>query len=129
MISIAPTAYIAWCAVHGIRATLRGVRYLSQSTKTWANLSQRNRIGAAVNREQAAAGAGVAHHVAKFHLDRLVDDGLLTAEYRRPAGRGGPGAGRPAKLYRRSDVDLEVSLPERRYDLAGRLLVRAVAEA
>src|SRR5205085_6710838 len=38
------------------------------------------------------------------------------------------GAGRPAKLYRRSDVDVEVSLPERRYDLAGRLLVRAVAE-
>lgn len=84
---------------------------------------------APVSREQAAAGIGVAHHVAKFNLDRLVDDGLLDAEYRRPAGRGGPGAGRPAKLYRRADLDLEVSLPERRYDLAGRLLVRAVARA
>lgn len=82
-----------------------------------------------VSRERAAAGVGVAHHVAKFNLDRLVADGLLDAEYRRPAGRGGPGAGRPAKLYRRSDVDVEVSLPERRYDLAGRLLVRAVARA
>lgn len=82
-----------------------------------------------VSREQAAAGIGVAHHVAKFNLDRLVEDGLLAAEYRRPEGRGGPGAGRPAKLYRRAEGDLTVSLPERRYDLAGRLLARAVARA
>ena len=84
---------------------------------------------APVSREQAATGVGVAHHVAKFNLDRLVEDGLLQAEYRRPEGRGGPGAGRPAKLYRRAEGDLEVSLPERRYDLAGRLLARAVARA
>jgi predicted ArsR family transcriptional regulator len=82
-----------------------------------------------VTREQAAAGVGIALHTAKFHLDRLVDDGLLEAGYRRPPGRGGPGAGRPAKIYRRSDTDLEVSLPERRYDLAGRLLAKAVAQA
>jgi len=50
-----------------------------------------------VSREQAAAGVGVAHHVAKFHLDRLEDDRLLEVNYRRPAGRTGPGAGRPTK--------------------------------
>jgi predicted ArsR family transcriptional regulator len=82
-----------------------------------------------VSRDQAALGAGVAHHVAKFHLDRLAEDGLLEVEFRRPPGRGGPGAGRPAKLYRRADRQLEVSLPERRYDLAGHLLAQAVTTA
>ena len=82
---------------------------------------------APVTRDQAAAGVGVAHHVAKFHLDRLVQDGLLVFEYRRPAGRGGPGAGRPAKVYRRADTQVELSLPERRYQLAGELLVEAMS--
>jgi predicted ArsR family transcriptional regulator len=82
-----------------------------------------------VSREQAAAGVGVPHHVAKFNLDRLVADGLLDVEYRRPPGRGGPGAGRPAKVYRRSDRHISVSLPERRYDLAGRVMAEAITIA
>ena len=80
-----------------------------------------------VTRDQAAAGLGVARHVAKFNLDRLVEEGLLEAGYRRPPGRGGPGAGRPAKTYRRADREVEVSLPERRYGLAARVLLRTVA--
>ena len=82
-----------------------------------------------VSREQAAEGARVAHHVAKFHLDKLVADGLLEVEYRRPPGRGGPGAGRPTKFYRRSSRQLTVSLPARHYELAGRLLAGAVTDA
>lgn len=82
-----------------------------------------------VNRDQAAEAAGVARHVAKFHLDRLVDDGLLAVEYARPPGRRGPGAGRPSKLYRRSSNELAVTLPPRDYELAGRLLARAVTDA
>jgi len=84
---------------------------------------------APVTREQAAAGVGVAHHVAKFNLDRLVAEGLLDADYRRPEGRGGPGAGRPAKVYRRGTAVIEVSVPQRHYDLAGLVLARAVASA
>jgi predicted ArsR family transcriptional regulator len=79
-----------------------------------------------VNRDQAAIGVGVAHHVAKFHLDKLETEGLLDVEYARPPGRGGPGAGRPAKLYRRAERDIMVSLPSRRYDLAGRVMAAAI---
>ncbi|MDQ1585623.1 MAG: hypothetical protein QOJ90_3131 [Actinomycetota bacterium] len=79
-----------------------------------------------VSRDQAAEGVGVARHTAKFHLDRLVVDGLLETEFRRLTGRDGPGAGRPAKLYRRAQASVEVSLPERRYALAGDVLAEAV---
>jgi predicted ArsR family transcriptional regulator len=83
----------------------------------------------AVSRDQAAAGVGLPRHTVKFHLDRLVEEGLLDTEYRRLSGRRGPGAGRPSKLYRRSAREIEVSLPERHYDLAGRILADAVSSA
>ena len=79
-----------------------------------------------VNRDQAAAGVDVARHVAKFHLDKLVDEGLLDIEFKRLSGRRGPGAGRPSKLYRRATREVAVSLPERRYDLAGQLMAQAI---
>lgn len=81
---------------------------------------------APVGREQAATAVGVAHHVAKFNLDKLEEEGLLEVEFSRPPGRGGPGAGRPAKLYRRTSREIEVSLPERRYDLAGQVMATAI---
>ncbi len=83
----------------------------------------------AVGREQAATALGLPLHQVRFHLDRLVADGLLDVEYRRLTGRSGPGAGRPAKLYRRAARDVVVSLPERRYDLAGRLMAEAIDAA
>jgi predicted ArsR family transcriptional regulator len=82
-----------------------------------------------VGREQAAAAVGVAHHVAKFNLDKLEEEGLLDVEFSRPPGRRGPGAGRPAKLYRRTARQIEVSLPERRYDLAGQVMAQAITAA
>lgn len=83
----------------------------------------------AVSRDAAAEGVGVARHVAKFHLDRLEEDGLLEAEFRRPPGRGGPGAGRPAKVYRRAAREVSVQLPGRSYDLAGRIMAAAISAA
>lgn len=82
-----------------------------------------------VSRDQAAAATGVARHTVKFHLDKLVDEGLLDVEFRRLSGRDGPGAGRPSKLYRRVAAEISVSLPERRYDLAGQILAAAVESA
>lgn len=84
---------------------------------------------AAVGREEAATALDLAPHTANFHLDKLVDAGLLATEYRRLSGRSGPGAGRPSKLYRRADRQWSVSLPDRRYDLVGDLLARGIEEA
>lgn len=83
----------------------------------------------AVSRDEAAGAVGVSRQVAAYHLDRLADDGLLEAEFRRLTGREGPGAGRPAKLYRRSGREYDVSVPPRRYELAARILLEAAAES
>ncbi|MDQ1665113.1 MAG: hypothetical protein QOH75_1144, partial [Actinomycetota bacterium] len=82
-----------------------------------------------VSRDQAAEGAGVPRHTAKFHLDKLVEEGLLATTFRRLSGREGPGAGRPSKLYERCADEVSVTLPERRYDLAGQLMAAAIDEA
>ncbi len=82
-----------------------------------------------VGRDEAAEAVGVARHQAKFHLDRLEADGLLESEFARLSGRSGPGAGRTSKLYRRADREIAVSLPDREYQLAGRLLADSVAES
>ena len=79
-----------------------------------------------VSRDQAASGAGVPRHTAKFHLDRLVTDGLLETEFRRLTGRRGPGAGRPAKLYRRSARQVSLTLPPRQYELAAQIMAAAL---
>lgn len=83
----------------------------------------------AVSRDEAAEDAEVTRSAAAFHLDRLVHDGLLEVEFRRLSGRQGPGAGRPAKLYRRARTQIAVSLPARQYELAAALLASAVSEA
>ena len=70
---------------------------------------------------------GISRKLAAFHLDKLVERGLLAHHFARPEGRTGPGAGRPAKFYQRSQMSVEVSVPERRYALAGSLLLQAVA--
>jgi predicted ArsR family transcriptional regulator len=80
----------------------------------------------AVGRDEAASAVGIGRALAAFHLDRLLQAGLLTAEYRRLTGRTGPGAGRPAKLYRRADRQVEVSIPVRRDDLLARLFAMAL---
>jgi len=80
-----------------------------------------------VGRDEAAAAVGIGRALAVYHLDKLVKSGLLTATYRRPPGRSGPGAGRPAKVYARSGGEFTVTVPPREYQLAARLLVQAVA--
>ena len=82
---------------------------------------------AAVSRDEAAAEFSVSRAVAAFHLDKLADLGLLSVSYQRPAGRTGPGAGRPSKLYAAAAEEVSFSVPPREYELAGRVLAEAVS--
>jgi predicted ArsR family transcriptional regulator len=82
--------------------------------------------GEPVSRDDAAAAASISRPLAAYHLDKLVDDGLLEARYRRRSGRRGPGAGRPAKHYVRAAGQVELSLPARDYAALAELLASAV---
>ncbi|MCZ7631147.1 MAG: hypothetical protein M5U19_19820 [Microthrixaceae bacterium] len=68
-------------------------------------------VGDWVGRDAAADAVGIERPNAAHHLDRLAADGLLEVDYRRISGRRGPGAGRPAKLYRRALTEIGVTLP------------------
>jgi predicted ArsR family transcriptional regulator len=80
----------------------------------------------AVSRDDVAAALGVGRTLAAFHLDKLVDAGLLEVSFARRTGRAGPGAGRTAKLYRRSATEHTVTVPPRAYHRVAELLAEAV---
>ncbi|MGH8944270.1 MAG: helix-turn-helix transcriptional regulator, partial [Acidimicrobiia bacterium] len=80
-----------------------------------------------IGRDEAADALGIPRQTAAYHLDRLAEEGLVDVEFLRRSGRTGPGAGRPAKLYKRTDRDHDVSLPPRRYGLAARILLEVVS--
>jgi predicted ArsR family transcriptional regulator len=80
-----------------------------------------------ITRDEAAADVGMSVKLAAFHLDKLEKAGLLSSHYARKPGRSGPGAGRSSKFYVVSEVEIDVSIPERSYDLVGEILVAAIA--
>jgi predicted ArsR family transcriptional regulator len=82
--------------------------------------------GDGVSRSEAARAAGIGRTLAAFHLDRLAEAGLVEVTFARPPGRSGPGAGRPAKLYRRTAAEHQVSVPPRDYRAAAELLAEVV---
>jgi predicted ArsR family transcriptional regulator len=77
-----------------------------------------------VGRNAVAEAVGIGRTLAAFHLDKLAEAGLLATAYAPRAG--GPGAGRPAKLYRRSAVEHAVTLPPRDYRLLAEVLASVV---
>ena len=87
------------------------------------------RQGHEVSRDEASKGVKITRALAAFHLDRLVDDGLLDAIYRRPEGRSGPGAGRPSKLYKRAAEPVEFTAPPQNYGLIARVLTSSIGDA
>ncbi|MEU3841245.1 helix-turn-helix domain-containing protein [Streptomyces sp. NPDC028635] len=76
-----------------------------------------------VTREEASAAVGISRKLAAFHLDKLVDSGLLQARH---GGHGPRRVGRAPKVYEPSAQTLEISLPPRRHELLASLLAEAV---
>ncbi len=85
--------------------------------------------GGPIGRDEIARELGVGRTLAAFHLDKLVEAGLLEPVFARRSAKTGPGAGRPAKLYRRSGAQVEVTLPPRSYVEAGGMLAEAIERA
>jgi predicted ArsR family transcriptional regulator len=79
-----------------------------------------------VSRSEAAEAVGIQRTLAAFHLDRLAEAGLVSVTFLRPAGRTGPGAGRPTKRYQRALTEHQVSVPPRDYRRAAELLAEVV---
>ncbi|MGW4564823.1 helix-turn-helix transcriptional regulator [Streptomyces sp. NPDC004561] len=82
------------------------------------------RAGRAVTRDEAAASVGISRKLAAFHLDKLVDVGLLRARYESPGGIRK--VGRKPKVYEPTDAQITVSIPDRRHELLADLLLDAV---
>jgi predicted ArsR family transcriptional regulator len=66
---------------------------------------------------------GLHRTVARAHLEKLGELGLVSTATRRR-----PGGGRPAKIYAVTDARLEIMLPPRRYERLARLLLQLVSE-
>jgi predicted ArsR family transcriptional regulator len=75
-----------------------------------------------VGREEAAAATGLSRGLAAFHLDKLVEAGLLGARYEAPAGPRG--RGRTPKVYVPLG-DVAITIPARRDDLIADVLASA----
>jgi len=71
---------------------------------------------------------GIHPNVARHHLDRLADDGYLKVSHRRPSGKGGPGAGRPAKCYEATTKEVSVHFAPRRFEMLVDMLIRVLDE-
>jgi predicted ArsR family transcriptional regulator len=78
-----------------------------------------------VTRDEAAAAVGISRKLAAFHLDKLVDAGLLRTGSARPAGL--PRPGRAAKTYQPSGTEVQLSIPPRRLGVLAEILLDAVA--
>lgn len=80
-----------------------------------------------VTRGEAAEAGRLSHKLAAFHLDKLVDAGLLRARYAKPSGEP-RGRGRLPKVYEPAAAEVALTVPQRRYELIAEVLADAVAE-
>ncbi len=81
-----------------------------------------------MGKDDVAEAVGITRRLAGFHLDKLVEQGFLRAEFQRRTGRTGPGAGRPAKLYALAQAEQDSRLEVKHYDLLAELLLRTMSD-
>ena len=79
--------------------------------------------GVPVTREGAASAVGISRKLAAFHLDKLVELGVLRSGFGPAAERR---VGRAPRLYEPAGEDLAVRVPERSPELLASILVEAV---
>jgi len=102
------------------------LRALGEPTRRQVYLTVQQ-AGRPLSRVEVAERLDLARRLAAFHLDKLAAEGLLDVHYARPPDRAaGPGAGRPAKWYRPSDLQIDVTIPPRRSDLAAQIMAQAL---
>jgi predicted ArsR family transcriptional regulator len=80
--------------------------------------------GVPLTREQAGAAVGISRKLAAFHLDKLVEVGLLRASDA-PSG-GIARVGRRPKVYQPAELDVRVHIPPRQHDQLAEVLIDAV---
>jgi predicted ArsR family transcriptional regulator len=79
-----------------------------------------------VSREEAGQAVGMSRGLAAFHLDKLVEAGLLQARAEAPPDQP-RGRGRTPKVYEAATTGLAITIPQRRYDMIAEILAEAVA--
>jgi predicted ArsR family transcriptional regulator len=79
-----------------------------------------------VTRDEAAASVGISRKLAAFHLDKLVEAGVLSARYQAAGVRK---VGRAPKVYEPSGLDIRISIPPRQHDLLAEVLLGGVLGA
>ena len=108
---------------HDFNATIVRLCVLDDPAR-WATYVAVRTAGRPLTRAEVADEVGISVRLAAFHLEKLVSEGFLEATYEREEGSAG--VGHPAKRYRPTGLELEVSIPPRRYDLAAEILAEAL---
>lgn len=108
---------------HDLAKTIVQLCVLDDPARRAAYLAVRT-AGHPLTRAEVANEVGISAKLAAFHLEKLLSEGFLQATYDRD--EGSVAVGHPAKRYRPTGLELEVSIPPRRYDLAAEILAEAL---
>ncbi len=107
-----------------LNQTIVRLAVLDDAARRAAYLAVRT-AGRPLSRAEVADDVGISVRLAAFHLEKLLSEGFLEASYERDERSV---VGHPAKRYRPTGLELEVSIPPRRYDLAAEILAEALDE-